>query len=232
MKKLTDLKIPFEWKDRRPVFLDKFFYIPSFYEGNRDVQVKDWQSPDIFPSKAPVYVEYCSGNGQWIAAKAKAYPLINWVAVEKRFDRARKIWQKLHRDNLQNLFIVCGEALTATQFYFPNNGFSKVFVNFPDPWPKLRHAKHRLIQVPFLKALALRCLPKTEINVVTDHPVFAHQVVQEMSLSDCWKPLLEAPYFSSDSSNYGSSFFADLWRKKGHSFYSFPFILESPNSCL
>src|SRR5690348_8334371 len=133
MKTAKDLKIPFAWEERRPILLDRFFYIPAEYEYKA-------QNFPFFVQDQPVIIEYCSGNGQWIGARAKQNPETNWIAVEKKFDRARKIWLKIHRENIPNLTVVCGEAVIFTRFYAPP--CSEIYVNFPDPWPKLRHAKH------------------------------------------------------------------------------------------
>lgn len=105
----------------------------------------------MFGNSRPIVIEYCSGNGQWICNQAKNNPHLNWVAVEKRFDRARKIWGGLHRENLTNLIVICAEAVVYTRYYMPRSSVSELYVNFPDPWPKLRHAKHRLIRSEFLK---------------------------------------------------------------------------------
>lgn len=221
MKTAKDLRIPFTWEERRPIVLDRFFYIPALYEKHEELGPLGWR--DWFGNDNPVYIEYCSGNGQWIGERALQNPHLNWVAVEKRFDRARKIWLKLHRENIPNLFVVCGEAQIFTRYYPPKESVSQVFVNFPDPWPKLRHAKHRLIQKQFLEEAARIVAPQGKATFVTDDWPYASQMLAELQSCPAWSPLLPAPHYTKDWNDYGNSFFAELWKEKGRSFHFIPF---------
>ncbi|HSX38883.1 MAG TPA: tRNA (guanine(46)-N(7))-methyltransferase TrmB [Chlamydiales bacterium] len=224
MKKPSDLKIPFIWEERRPIMLDHFLYVPEHYDRHPAWSAIPWEDPSIFGSSRPVFLEYCSGNGQWICERAKKHPEMNWVALELRFDRARKIWLRMYRDHLPNLFIMCGEARILTRYYIPKKSLSKVFVNFPDPWPKLRHAKHRLIQISFLKEMGKAMLPQAEAHFVTDDAVYAAQMLRELRNSPEWIPKLADPHYVLNPPDYGDSFFSDLWKKKGHNIYFIPFI--------
>ncbi len=154
-------------------------------------------------------IEYCSGNGQWIGARAKQNPQYHWIAVEKKFERARQIWLKAHREGLSNLQIVCGEGVIFTRYYAPQA--AEIYVNFPDPWPKLRHAKHRLIRTPFLQEL-LRIIPfGGKMTCVTDDPHYAKEMGKEFAKCPQWKLLFHVHEWP----DYGRSFFNDLWKEKG-----------------
>ncbi len=162
-----------------------------------------------------VSVDYCSGNGDWIVEQAQRYPQINWVAIEKKFPRIRKIWSKRENLSLANLFLICGEGETATKYYFPTDSVAGIYINFPDPWPKLRHAKHRLIQSPFVQELG-RILEKGQsLFFVTDDSAYSEQFRKEMSHSTMFSPLNPAPHYRTEYPEYGTSYFEDLWREKG-----------------
>jgi tRNA (guanine-N7-)-methyltransferase len=215
MKKASDLRIPFVWEDRRPVLLERFLYVPKLYDRHDSWVPVPWSDPAIFGNNQPVVLEYCSGNGQWICERAKQNPHLNWVALDLRFDRSRKTWLRLHRENLTNLYVLCGEANVLTRFYIPKGSISEIFINFPDPWPKLRHAKHRLIQKPFLDAMGEIAREDARATFVTDDSAYASQMLFELAASSCWRPLLPAPHFTLDLPDYGISFFSELWKKKG-----------------
>lgn len=206
MKSPRDLKIPFTWENRRPILQDSFLYIPPVYQRH-----DEWKKAPFFDNQRPVVIEYCSGNGEWICNRAKNEPDISWIAVEKRFDRSRKIWARLHRENLSNLIVVCGEALTFSKFYVLEKTISKIYVNFPDPWPKLRHAKHRLIRPEFLEEVEKILLPNAQAIFTTDDRNYAEQMQEVMT----WKKIK----VTSDISDFGSSYFLDLWKKFGRSIY-------------
>lgn len=223
MKKSSRLIIPFVWADRHPVLLDRLLYIPGFYQKHQEWAIVPWSHEQFFGQNNPVVIEYCSGNGEWICDRAQENPHLNWVAVEKRFDRSRKIWAKLKARQLSNLYIICGEASVATEHYIPKKSLSEVFVNFPDPWPKPRHAKNRLITSDFLKKLSLATLEGGKSTFVTDDPPYAGQILEELKRSNAWAPLLEDPYYTTNQPNYGKSFFADLWLQKGRTLHYIPF---------
>jgi tRNA (guanine-N7-)-methyltransferase len=225
MKKASDLRIPFIWKERRPVLLERFLYVPKHYDRHEAWIAVPWTDPSIFGNDRPVVLECCSGNGQWICERAKNHPLINWVAVDIRFDRCRKTWLRMHRENLSNLYIMCGDANDLIRFYIPKRSLTEIFVNFPDPWPKLRHAKHRLIQAHFLTQMAEVALPGALATFVTDDEVYAGQILRELDACPIWRPRLPPPHYALDWSGYGTSYFADLWKKKGRKIHFIPYGL-------
>ncbi|MDE3045664.1 MAG: tRNA (guanosine(46)-N7)-methyltransferase TrmB [Verrucomicrobiota bacterium] len=210
MKTKEDLFIPFSWEERRPIFLERFFYMPKNYE----YQEQRFQWAELFGNEKPVHLEICSGNGQWIGERALQQPEVNWVGVELRFDRARKIWLKSFRENIPNLQVICGEGGAFLRCYAPPASVSQVFINFPDPWPKPRHAKHRIIQVPFLEALHAVVRSGGRVTLATDDVPYRDQMISEFSQVKGWKRIEET-----DWSSYGDSYFANLWKGKGRTIY-------------
>jgi tRNA (guanine-N7-)-methyltransferase len=216
MKLKKDLFIPFSWEERRHVFLERFFYIPKKYDSEQKGELIDWKSPLVFGNDLPVYVEICSGNGQWIIEQAKAHPETNWVAVEMRFERARQIWLKMHREGLSNLYVVCAEALDFLRYYVPAESIAQGFVNFPDPWPKRQHAKHRIVQAPFVALLQKTMKRGAFVTLATDSLPYRDQMLMEFS---AWRSNFSMPYFCTDFPSYGESFFEKLWIGKGREIF-------------
>lgn len=213
--KPEDLKSPFKWDQRKVLYQDRILYVPAYYNKYDEYKFPGWSSPEIFGNSNPVCIEYCSGNGAWITAKAQAEPEKNWVAIEKRFDRSRKIWSKIKNHNLSNLIVICGEGYTATKEFFPSNSVEHIFINFPDPWPKLRHAKHRIIQPSFIEQLARLLKASGRFTFVTDDEDYSTLTIDEMRKASYFKSLYIEPYFVTTSEGYGTSYFEELWREKG-----------------
>lgn len=215
MFKAKDLKYPYLWNDRRPAIQDGVLFIPSFYDKHEEFVHPGWDSPQIFNRKgASTAIEFCSGNGMWIAEKAKAYPDINWIAVEKNFERVQKIWARKKRENLTNVFIIAGKAEEFISFYLKVCLVRQVFINFPDPWPKTKHAKNRLLSLDFVNKLAHFMAIGGTMMVVTDDEVYSKQTISTLQAASLWKVSFEAPHYVEEVSGYGSSYFEDLWRKK------------------
>lgn len=213
--KPKDLKPPFSWKERRVLIQDRVWIIPDDYDHGNAFTFPGWECPEIFGNDNPVCVEYCSGNGAWIANKAQANPRTNWIAIEKRFDRVRKIWSKIKNCQLNNLLVIWGEGQRTTADFFPDGGIEQVFINFPDPWPKQRHKKHRLIKPPFVKSLSRLVKAKGTVTIVTDDPCYSSEITRFMQQEDFFVSLHPKPYYITHYRNYGTSFFDQLWQGKG-----------------
>lgn len=223
-----DLKTAFSWEERCPLIADRVFHVPAYYEKHDAFHFPGWDDPQLFGNKNPICIEYCSGNGKWIASRAHQFPHLNWVAVEKRFDRVRKIWSKTKNESLSNLITVCGEAFTFTHHYVANQSIEKVFINFPDPWPKEKHEKHRLMKSPFIEELARVLKPGKEVTFVSDDSVYVESTTAVFKAH----PLFHLKEHVSELSGYGNSWFESLWRDKGKSIHYLQFVLTDYNSSL
>ncbi|MBA3723062.1 MAG: tRNA (guanosine(46)-N7)-methyltransferase TrmB [Parachlamydiaceae bacterium] len=215
MTKSVKLRCPFTWKDRHVALHDRVWYIPQYYNQFETFKFEGWEHPNLFGNKKPVKIEYCSGNGAWIGSKAISDPHTNWVAVEMKFERARKIWSKIKREQLNNLLVVCGEAETLTEQYIPDDSVSEVSINFPDPWPKQRHAKNRIIKLPFIKELHRVLKPGGMFHFVTDDAPYSEIMIELSKKFDGFESVHPAPYYVHENSEYGTSFFEELWRERG-----------------
>ncbi len=175
----------------------------------------EWNHPEIFGNSNPVKIEFCSGNGQWIAQRAVEDPSSNWVAVEMKYGRTRKIWSKIKNLELNNLFVVNGEGAAASQLYFPKNSVQEIYINFPDPWPKRHHERHRIVKTSFVKIMADLLNEKGTVTIVTDDTFYSEWTLKTFKDSPDFISCLPYPHSTTDWQDYGSSFFEALWREKG-----------------
>lgn len=211
--KQKDLHYPHTWLDRRPAIEKRVLFVPDFYFEHAEFTMPEFSHSSLFGNSHPVYIEYCSGNGEWIIEKAKENPQINWFAVEKKFNRVRKIWAKAMQAGLVNLIVVAGDAREFTHYYLKRNQIDAIFINFPDPWPKDKHAKHRLIQSDFVASMQKVLKPSKEVTIVTDDPDYTRQVIDEMQTE--FDSAFPDPYYIEKSKTYGSSYFNRLFEGMG-----------------
>lgn len=221
--KRSDLRFPYLWEERKPLIHDRVLFVPKLYDGHEEWRFPAWEDQELFGRAAPIEIEYCSGNGAWIIEKAKHHPDIHWVAVEKRFDRVQKIWSKMKNEKIGNLFIVCGEALTFTKYYVRGNSFSHFYINFPDPWPKGRHKKHRLLSDPFITEMARVSNPDAKAVIVTDHEEYAHNICKAFAEHPAWAPVFPSPHFVTEWEGYGTSYFHELWLQRNKTIHYLQF---------
>jgi tRNA (guanine-N7-)-methyltransferase len=201
--------------EREPLYEPKAFYLPERFSHHVDWGVLDWCR--LFSKENPIALELCSGNGEWIVEKAKGDSTVNWLAVEKKYTRVNRTWRRIYREKVENVAVVQGDARILIRHYIPKESISNIFVNFPDPWPKGRHAKHRLMQSPFLKDLGAVGCKGALLTCITDDLTYACQMKEQVLCSGVWHICpLDAKF---DLQDYGSSYFGRLWQSKGRTLY-------------
>lgn len=123
-------------------------------------------------------LEIGPGKGEFILHLAQSQPQVNFVAVEVRRFRYEKICRQIDKLELKNLYMIHGDARECLPRLFPNNFFEEIIVLFPDPWPKKRHAKHRLLKPRLIKQLQDFLKPGGHILNATDAGFYSEQIVE------------------------------------------------------
>lgn len=127
----------------------------------------DWE--EVFGRNAPVELELGSGDGGFILEMARRNPGTDYLAVERLMGRARKIVKRTMESGLPNLKTLRLDSNYVVGRLCPPRSVRCVWILFPDPWPKARHHRRRLIQPEFLEALARILEPGGEVRFATDH---------------------------------------------------------------
>ncbi len=148
-----------------------------------DALLHDFQSiteplslEDLFPLPQPFELEIGCGDGGFLFERAQAHPERNFLGIERLLGRVRKLSKKGLREGLTNLRLLRIEARYVLEYLLPEHAFEALHIYFPDPWPKDRHRRHRLINETF-PPLARRILrQKGVIYLRTDDPVYFGQM--------------------------------------------------------
>ena len=164
---------------------------------------------------------------------ASKSPQVAWIAVEMKLSRAIKILIKAQRLGIKNIWVACcqGQWLLEEIIRYNQSGFcplkiEQADVHFPDPWPKKRHAHHRLLQPKFLNMLCQVLKPGARLHLVTDDLFTCqalYQSAQELS------PITQPSEIQSLDERYGDSYFENLWRTLGRSIYALSITSQSIN---
>lgn len=126
------------------------------------------QFAEIFPTGRMFVWEVGCGHGHFLTAYAQAHPEKLCVGIDLVAERIERAARKKNRAKLPNLFFVRAEARLFLETQPDAARASEVFILFPDPWPKLRHHKHRILQASFLSALAARAAEDCRVYFRTD----------------------------------------------------------------
>jgi tRNA (guanine-N7-)-methyltransferase len=134
------------------------------------------------------------GHGHFLTAYATAHPDRRCVGIDIASERISRATRKQSRAGLANLQFVQADGMLFLETLPAHVRLADVFILFPDPWPKSRHHKHRLIQPEFLTALARRAAPGAQLYFRTDHePYFADALATLRAHAD-WTLLEGAPW--------------------------------------
>jgi tRNA (guanine-N7-)-methyltransferase len=131
-----------------------------------------WVDPlplaEMFTVSRPVEVELGSGDGSFLAQWSKSCPEINFIGVERLLGRLRKLDRKARRAGLTNLRLMRIEASYFLGYLLAPRSVEALHIYFPDPWPKRKHRKHRLINEQFPALAARVLLPGGIVYLRTD----------------------------------------------------------------
>jgi tRNA (guanine-N7-)-methyltransferase len=133
---------------------------------------------EVFGRKAPLYVELGTGKGQFISELAEKNPSINFIGIEAQQDVLYYAAQKVREKGLTNVRLLVFDINHVLDIFAPGE-VDRLYINFCDPWPKVRHAKRRLTHANFLNKYRILLPAGGEIFFKTDNrPLFEFSLEQ------------------------------------------------------
>jgi tRNA (guanine-N7-)-methyltransferase len=148
----------------------------------------------LFPEPCAITLEIGCGHGHFLAAYSEAHPDQTCVGVDLVTKRVKKGESKRDKRGLEKLVFLKAEALELLDALPAHVEIARTFVLFPDPWPKKRHWKHRIVQPPLLEKLAARTKPGAELCLRTDHTGYFEWMGEQVAASSQWKRMDNAPW--------------------------------------
>jgi tRNA (guanine-N7-)-methyltransferase len=136
----------------------------------------------LFGRAAPKILEIGFGMGETTAAIAQQHPDVDFVAVEVYVAGIGALARRVHNAGLTNVRIIEHDAVEVVRSMIGPASLSAIHIFFPDPWPKARHHKRRLIAQPFAGELAERLQPGGVLHCATDWQNYAQQMLEVLSL--------------------------------------------------
>ena len=129
------------------------------------------------------------GMGRFILARAAAHPEVRFLGIERLKPRVEKIARRASRRGLDNVFVIRLEATYVLKYLLPPHSVDRIYLFFPDPWPKRRHAAHRVFNDEF-RSLVWGCLaPGGDIQVATDSDDYFADMARQMAADDRFEPV-------------------------------------------
>lgn len=134
-----------------------------------------------FGRTAPTILEIGCGMGETTAAIAAAHPQHNFIGIEVHAPGVGSLLKEIATRELANLRVIRHDAVEVLRDMIPPASLTGIHIYFPDPWPKKRHHKRRLIQPPLVHELALRLIPGGYLHCATDWEEYAYQMLEVLS---------------------------------------------------
>lgn len=133
------------------------------------IHVTDPCKPIDVDLSRPLEIEVGCGKGRFLTRRAAANPDCDYIGIERMLGRVRLFAGKCRRSGISNARVLRLEALYTFHYLLPAHHARRVYVFFPDPWPKRKHRSHRLFGPLFLDALWKRLETGGRIEFATDH---------------------------------------------------------------
>jgi tRNA (guanine-N7-)-methyltransferase len=173
--------------------------------------------PSLFGNAHPVVVEIGSGKGRFLLTTARERPLVNLVGIEKSLHYHRVIIDRIARAGLENVCAINHDAFAVLSRMFPTASVDEVHIYFPDPWPRPRERKRRLVRREVLEEIRRVLRPSGSGIYVTDHKEYfdkAAPLVEELFRAERRTPGPDDP----PRTNYEAKY-----REQGRSIYEIRF---------
>ena len=139
---------------------------------------------DIFGNTNPIIIEIGFGMGDVTAKLAQENPNINYIGIEVHKPGVGKLLSEIKKRDLKNLYIIEHDALEVLEQMIGDNSVNGFHILFPDPWPKKRHHKRRLLQRPRTNLLAQKLAPEGYLYFVTDWFEYAEFALEELNQTE------------------------------------------------
>jgi len=136
-------------------------------------QVEYWDLPTLFGRDADTVVEIGFGMGASLLTMARQAPEVNFIGIEVHWAGVGSLAADLHDHEITNVKIAPYDAVEVFKRCIPDHELAGVQIFFPDPWPKKRHHKRRLIQPDFIRLLMTKLKPGGFIHCATDWEEYA-----------------------------------------------------------
>ncbi|HXU41341.1 MAG TPA: tRNA (guanosine(46)-N7)-methyltransferase TrmB [Burkholderiales bacterium] len=139
--------------------------------------------PGKIEGRKPLVLEIGSGMGETTLEIAKAHPEIEFVAVEVHGPGVGSLLNRIDKDKLTNLRVVRHDAVEVLERMVADGSLAALHLFFPDPWPKKRHHKRRLVQPGFASVVGAKLAAGGILHAATDVPDYAEHIERVFSES-------------------------------------------------
>ena len=143
----------------------------------------DYDFAAVFGRNAPLFIEIGFGNGESLSSMAAANPDKDYIGIEVHRPGVGHLLILLNQQGLNNVRVYCHDAIEIMEHKIADNSLSGVHLFFPDPWPKKKHHKRRIVRPDFIDLLIRKLKPEGYFHAATDWGNYAEAMLAVLSES-------------------------------------------------
>lgn len=176
---------------------------------------RELEGNEICRGGRPLEVDLGCGDGSFLLEMAREFPERDFLGVERLLGRVKKVCKKLTRRHLENVQVLRLDSRYVVEWLLPRAAVTRLHLLCPDPWPKLRHHRRRLVQAEFLAAVQRVLVPGGEFLFMTDHEEYFQWATEKVVAFGKFEVL----EWTEDSFFYPKTDFQEQWEDEGKSMF-------------
>ncbi|MRR06742.1 MAG: tRNA (guanosine(46)-N7)-methyltransferase TrmB [Deltaproteobacteria bacterium] len=199
--------------------MQSFIHIesPNYLRAENLGKPADWQ--EIFGNDHPIALEIGCGIGDFIALTAAERPKKNFIAIDFYNKGCYKTCRRIDVRSLKNVRVLREEARQFIAERIPKGSLAAVYINCPDPWPKKKHRKRRLVNRTFMEFLQSYLLPGADFFFATDFDDYGSDVAGMMAGLEGFENILAPDLFRHEMEGYHLSKYMKKFMAEGKKIY-------------
>lgn len=182
----------------------------------------------VYGRCAPRVVEIGFGNGEHLVSLAAAHPERDYLGIEVHRPGVGRLLLALEQLGIGNVRVICEDAVQVLEHQIVPASLDEVLILFPDPWPKKRHHKRRLIQPPFVELVASRLAAHGVVRLATDWQPYAEHMLEVLSASPALRNAAPEGAFAPRPGERAATRFERRGERLGHAVWDLVFSRSWP----
>jgi tRNA (guanine-N7-)-methyltransferase len=178
----------------------------------------------LFQREANIILEIGFGMGDSLLQQAVQYPENNYLGIEVHRPGIALLLTQIEKFKLKNIKVIYADATEILVHSIPKHSLDLVQIFFPDPWPKTRHHKRRLVQPKFIELLHEKLKLNGKLHLATDWHDYAQQMLKVMENTSQWQNTVEKNQFTPRPSTRPMTKFEKRGQQLGHSIWDLVFL--------
>ncbi len=180
----------------------------------------------LFGRRAPRILEIGFGMGDALALMARERPDRDCLGIEVHRPGIGSLLLKLERDSIDNVRVIWADAVEVLRQYLPDESLDAVHLFFPDPWPKTRHHKRRILQPAFVELVRRKLKPGGRFHMATDWEDYARYMMRVMEAAPGFRNLAGDAKFSPRPPDRPLTKFEQRGQRLGHNVWDLVFTQD------